>query len=77
MTKQSNYNGTGASISLKGEYGALLRVLRHMKAGQQLSAGFVWLTRTYPGPLQFAIGGGGHGLDLHFTALVDSSQTQS
>lgn len=51
--------------------------LRHRKAGQQLSAGFVWLTRTNPGPLQFAIGGGGHAFGLQVTALVDSSQMQS
>lgn len=76
MTKQSKQSGTIAHLSLEGKRGELFHILRQMKIGQQLSAGFVWLTRTNPGAVQFASGGGVHGLGLHVTALVDSSQMQ-
>lgn len=76
MTKQSKQSGTIAYISLKG-CGESLHILRQVKIGQQLSAGFVWLVRTNPGAVQFAMGGSGHGMGLHVTVLVASSQMQS
>lgn len=74
VTKQGKVSGISA---FEGKYGEFLHILRQVKMGQQLSAGFVWLTRTNPGVVQFASGGGGHALGWQVTVLVDSSQMQS
>lgn len=50
--------------------------LRQTKAEQHESEGFVWLTRTKPGPVQFVIVGGGQTLGVQVTVLVVSSQIQ-
>lgn len=54
----------------------MLRVLRQTEAEQQGSDGFVWLTGTNPGPMQFATGVAGHTLGWHVTVLVASKQMQ-
>lgn len=61
---------------MQDSFALMLHDVRQIYAGQQGSKGFVWLTGTNPGSVQFATGDGGHVLGLQVTVLVDSEQMQ-